>query len=105
MSPVDDFRFMDFVPCGNRGFETGCLSDPAVDVDHAAAGSADEMMMVVSGSGLEASRRTGRLDPAQQPMFDKRSQSVVDRLSRDRPDPRADVGFDEFSGAVGLFGH
>ena len=56
MSPVDDFRFMDFVPCGDGGFKTGCVTDPAVDVDHAVAGSADEVMVVVSGSGLEASR-------------------------------------------------
>ena len=38
-------------------------------------------------------------------MFDKRPQSVVDRLSRDRTDSRTDIGFDEFGGAVGLLGH
>ena len=75
------------------------------DVDHALARSADEMVVVLFGSGFESSRQSGRLDPSQQSMVDQRSQAVIDRLVRYRADSVAHIGLDEFRAAMRRFGH
>jgi hypothetical protein len=54
--PVGDLGLVDLVPPVVARRETGGGADRAVDVDHTAADSADQMMVVVADPILEASR-------------------------------------------------
>ena len=65
--------------------------DCAVDVECDAAGSADQVMMVVTHTSLEPGRGSSRLDTADEVRVDHHAECVVHRLARDRPDHRADV--------------
>ena len=55
----------------------------AVDIGHRPAGAADEVVMVVALSPLEACRAPGRLDAAHEARVGQRAQDVVDRLGGD----------------------
>ena len=72
-------------------------ADGAIDVDHAAAGAADQVMVVVADAIFEARRRSGGLDAPDQPFGDQQGQGVVDRLQRDG----ADLGPDGVGDGVG----
>jgi len=54
-------------------------------------------MVVVADAVLEARRRPGRLDPADETRGDERTERVVDRLERNR----ADLGPDDVGHVVG----
>jgi len=54
--PVGDFGFVDLVALVVARSETRGVADGAVHVDHAAADSTDQVMVVVADSILEAGR-------------------------------------------------
>src|SRR3954469_1256211 len=64
-APVDDFRFVDLVAGVLGGGEARGRADGTVDVDHATAAAADEVVVVVADAVLVAGRRPGRLDAPQ----------------------------------------
>jgi hypothetical protein len=86
VAPVDDFGFIDFEAVVVVDGEAGHLADRTVDVEHRAAASADEMVVVVSNTVFVASRRAGRLDPADEVLVDQDAERVVDRLPGNRPE-------------------
>ena len=88
--PVGDFGFVDLVALVVARSETRGVADGAVHVDHAAADSTDQVMVVVADSILEAGRRAGRLDAADQAFGDQDVQRVVHRLEGNGPDLGAD---------------
>lgn len=61
----------------------------ALDVDHGAAVAADDVVVVVADTRLEAGGAAGRLDATNQPSARERREHVVDSLRRDRADPLA----------------
>lgn len=91
MAPEDDFGFVDFEAVIVIRRETRHGPDRAVDVACDAAGSADQVMMVVTHTSLEPGRGSGRLDAADEVLVDQNAKCVVHRLARDRPEQRADV--------------
>ena len=95
--PVGDLGLVDLVApvVGRR--ETRGGADRAVDVDHAAADSADQMVVVVADAIFEASRRSGGLNAPDQAFGDQHAEGVVHRLQRDG----ADLGPDDLGHAVG----
>ena len=70
--------------------EAGHRPDCAVDVERGAAGSTDQVMMIVSHSVLEPGRGSGWLDPADEVLVDQDAERVVYGLAGDRPDHRPD---------------
>ena len=90
-APVDDLGFVDLEAVIVVGGEAGHLADRAVDVEHGAAASTDQVMVVVTDSILVAGRRSGRLDPADEVLVDQDAERVVHRLAGDRADDGADV--------------
>ncbi len=83
--PIDHFGLVDREARGVGGLEARGMSDGAVDVDHAAAGAADEVVVVVADAVFVAGGRASRLDPSQESGVDEGGKSVEDRLMRDRP--------------------
>src|SRR5262249_11349595 len=104
-TPIDDLGFVDLVIGVGGRRQAGGVAHGTVGVDHAAAGSADEMVMVVPHAALVARRRFGGLDAPDDPLVGEGREGVVDGLQRDRADlgprGRVDVG----GGAVRLLGH
>ena len=96
-APVDDLGLVDLVALVVGRRETGRGADRAVDVDHAAADAADQMVVVVADPILEASRRPGGLDAPDETLGDQDAEGVVHRLERDG----ADLGPDDLGHAVG----
>src|SRR4029079_33489 len=77
--PVNDFGLVDDVPrIVGRG-QAWHGADGAVHVDRAAAGAADQMMVVVADPRLVPRRRAGGLDTAEQTHVDQHADGVVDR--------------------------
>jgi hypothetical protein len=85
-SPVDDLGLVDLVASLVRSGETGGDADRAVNVHHAAADAADQMVVVVANPGLEAGGRPGRLNAPDQAFGDQDGEAVIHRLEGDRPD-------------------
>jgi hypothetical protein len=70
--------------------EARCRADGAVDVHHAPAGSADQVVMVVADAVFESRRRSRGLNAPEQTRGDQHAQGVVHRLQRDRANLRPD---------------
>ncbi len=66
--------------------ETRPVSHRTVDIDQPVAVAADEVMVIVANSILEACRRTGRLNRSDDVVLGQHGQRVVDRLARYRSD-------------------
>ena len=82
-APVDDFGFVDLIAGVLGGGEARGLADGTVDVDHAAAGAADEVVVVVADAVLIAGRRAGRLDAPQDALVGQRREGLVYGLPGD----------------------
>jgi hypothetical protein len=95
-SPVCDLGLVNLVAhvVGRR--ETGSGADHAVNIDQAAADSANQMMVVVADPILESGGRTGGLNPPDEAFCDQDPESVVHRLGRNG----ADLGPDDFGYTV-----
>jgi len=96
-SPIRDLGLVDLEPLIVGRGEARGRSDRAIDVDHAAADPADQMMVVVADAILEAGWRADRLDTPEQPFLGQQAEGVVDRLEGDG----ADLGPHHFRHAVG----
>ncbi len=60
--------------------------------------------MVVTGAGFVASRRSGRLDAPEDVPVDQDGERVVDRLTRDCADARADAVDHVVGSGMGMLG-
>src|ERR1700731_491051 len=104
-TPIDDLGFVALVAAVVGGCQAGGVAHGTVGIDHPAAGSADEMVMVVADAVLIAGRRPGGLYASDDPLVGEGSEGVVHGLERDRtdlgPHGRVDVG----GGAVRSLGH
>jgi hypothetical protein len=89
--PIDDLGFVDLETVIIVRGEARRRPDRAIDVEHAPAASADQVMMIVTNSILVPGRGPGRLDPANKVLIDQDPEGVIDRLPGDRPDDRPDV--------------
>ena len=69
--PVDDLGFVDLESVIIFRGEARRKPDRAVNIEHFAAASADQVMMVVAHPIFVQSRRTCRLDPANQSLFNQ----------------------------------
>ena len=85
-APIGDLGLVDLVALVVGGLETGGRANRAVDIDHTAAASTDQMVVVVANSVLEASGCPGRLNAPDETFGDQDAESVVHRLERDRTD-------------------
>ena len=83
----------------------GRVADRAVDVDHPAAGAADEVVVVVADAVLVAGRRAGRLDAPEEAVVGEDGEGVVDRLARDGADLGPHGRVDVVGRAVRQVGH
>jgi hypothetical protein len=80
-APVDDLGFVDLVAPVVGGRQARGVADRTVDVDHPAAGSADEVVVVVTDPILVAGRRPGRLDAPEEALVGEGREGVVHRLT------------------------
>ena len=96
-APVGDLGLVDLVALAVGRRETGRRADRAVDVDHAAADTADQWWWLSPTRVLEASRGAGRLDAPDEAFGDEDAKGVVHRLERDGPD----LGPDDIGHGVG----
>ena len=103
--PVGHLGLVDLVThvVGRR--ETGGGPDCAIDVDHTAAGAADQMVVVIADPILEARRRAGGLNAPEKTFGDEDPEGVVHRLQRDGTDLGADGLGHGVSRNVGLARH
>src|SRR5207237_5216133 len=79
-APVDDLGFVDLVARVVGGRQAGGVADRTVDVDHPVAGSADEVVVVVTDPVLGAGRRPGGLDAPEETLVGEGREDVVHRL-------------------------
>src|SRR5438270_6436532 len=82
-APIDALGFVDLVARVLGGCQARRLAHGAVDIHHPAAGSADEMVVVVVDSVFVPSRRSGRLDAPDDALVSEGPKRVVHRLKRD----------------------
>ena len=87
-APVDDLGLVDLVARVVGGRQARRVADRAVDVDHPAAGPADEVVVVVTDPVLVAGRRTGGLDAPEEALVGEGREGVVHRLPGDGTDRR-----------------
>ena len=104
-APVDDLGFVDLVARVVGGRQARGVADRAVDVDHPAAGSADEVVVVVTDPVLVAGRRPGGLDAPEEALVGEGREGVVHRLTRDGTDLGPHDLADVVGGAVRSVGH
>jgi hypothetical protein len=102
-APIHDFGFVDDKAVIIGRSETGCGARGAVDVDGLVAPPADEMMMVVSDSGLIQRGPPGRFDPAEDPRGDERVEVVVHGLPGEGAEALAGRRYDKFGVLVLTF--
>ena len=89
MAPEGDLGLVDDEAGGRGRDQARRRAHGAVDVDHAAARAAHEVVVVVANPPLEQGRLAGGLDPTGQPGGDEHLQDVVDRLQRHGSEPVA----------------
>jgi len=95
--PVRDLGLVYFIALVVGRRQTGRGADRAVDVHHAAANTANQVVVVVADPILEPGRRPGGLDAPDEAFGHQKTQGVVHRLERDGPD----LGADELGHGVG----
>lgn len=88
-APVRDLGLVYLVALVVLRRETWRTADRTVDVHHAAADPADQMVVIVAHTGFEAGGRTRGLNAPDEALRDEDTERVVDRLQRDRTDPRS----------------
>ena len=103
-APVDHFGFVDLEAMVRMGLEAGGFADGAADVFGLAAGTADEVVMVVPDAVFVACRRIGGLDAADDAFVREDVQDVIDRLPGDRPQITADARGQVVSRSVRMTG-
>lgn len=82
-APVDDFSLVDAETVVTRCCHAGRISDGAIDIGDGTAGTADDVVVVVTDPGLVTRYRAGWLDVSHESGVAERPQSVVDGLVGD----------------------
>jgi hypothetical protein len=95
--PVGDLGLVDLVAPVVARRETRGRADRAIDVDHAAADPANQVVVIVADPIFETSRRSSGLNTPDQPLGDQEAQGVVHGLQRDG----TDLGLDDRQDGVG----
>ena len=90
-APVDHFGFVDLEAMVRMGLEAGGFADGATDVFGLAAGTADEVVMIVADAVFITRRGIGGLDASDDAVVGEDAQDIIDRLTRDRADVLADA--------------
>ncbi len=85
-TPEDDLGFVDLVAGVVGSDQARGVASSTVNVDHPAAGSADEVVVVITDPVLVAGRRPGRLDALEEALVGEDRQGVVHRLTGDGTD-------------------
>lgn len=85
-APIDDFGLVDLISGVMVGCQAGCLADGAGDVGGFSAGSADDVMVVVTDAILVECGGTGGLYSSDEAFFGEHSEGVVDGLPGDGTD-------------------
>jgi hypothetical protein len=85
-APIRDLGLVDFVAPVVSCDQTRGSASGTVHIDHAAAVPADQMVVVVADSILEARRRSGGLNAPEQTFGNQDRERVVHRLKRDGTD-------------------
>jgi hypothetical protein len=96
-APVSDLGLVDLVASIVERPEAWCGADRAVNVHDTTADSTNQVVVVIADSILEASRRPGGLNAADQSFGHQDGERVVHRLERDG----ADLGPDDLGHDVG----
>ena len=96
-TPVGNLGLIDLIALviGRREARSG--TDGAIHVDHAAADTTNQVVVVITDPILEPGWRAGGLDAANQAFGDQEVQRVVHRLERDG----ADLGPDDLGYSIG----
>jgi hypothetical protein len=84
-APVDDFGLIDLIAKVVGRDQARSLADRAVNVGRSAAPTADHVVVIIADPSLKASRRSGRLNPANETDVNEDTEHVVHRLERDKP--------------------
>ncbi len=79
-SPIHDFGLVDHEVPIVDGDQAGRFSERTIDIDHPAARSADQVVVVVADAVLKASRRAGGFDAADDASLGEDRQGVIDGL-------------------------
>ena len=85
-TPIGHFGFIDFKTLMIGRFETGPISDRAINIGYVAAFTTDQMVVIIANPAFIESGTANWLDAAYAASFDQQTESVVYRLTRDRPD-------------------
>jgi len=90
-TPVNHFGLVD-EETGVIGWgQARSLSDSAIDINRFPTVAANEMVVIVSRAILVAGGRTSRLDATDEKFLGQHAENVVNRLSGNRADLRADI--------------
>jgi hypothetical protein len=87
------------------GVQARRFADGAADVLGLAAGTADEVMMVVADPVFVEGGGVGRLDAADDAFVREDVQDIIDRLAGDRAQQGARTDGDFVGGSMGMFGN
>ena len=104
-APVDDLGLVDLVARVVGGREARRVADRAVDVDHLAAGAADQVVVVVAHAVLVAGRASRRAGCAGEALVGEGAEDVVDGLAGHGADLGPHRLVDVVGRAVGPVGH
>ena len=101
-APVDHFGFVDLEAVVIVGMQARGFADGAADVLGLAAGTADEVMMVIADPVFVEGGGVGRLDAADDALVREYVQDVVDGLTRNGTELGADLLGELIGGRVGM---
>ena len=84
--------------------EAGCVADGTANVFSLPAGPADEVMMVIADAVFKAGGRVSWLYPTNDALVGEDVQDIIDRLTGDRAEFRADIHGELIGGRMGMAG-
>lgn len=103
--PIDYLRLVDPVARVVCGGQAGGVSCGAVDIDCFSAAAADQVMVVVTDPVLIERGGPGGLDAPDETLLDQHPEGIIDGLSRNGSDVRANLARDGVCGGVRKLGH
>ena len=103
-APVDHFGLVDLEAMVRMGLEAGGFTDGATDVFGLAAGTADEVVMIVADAVFVARRGIRRLDAADDALVREDIQDIIDRLPGNRAQLATHALREVIRGGVGMAG-
>ena len=89
--PVHHLRLINLISRIVHNIQTRRLPGCTIDIDHLSAASTDQVMVIITYPILIPRRRSRRLNPPNQTMLRQSPQSIVNCLTRNRPNLRPHV--------------